>query len=134
MLPAIDGAVAAMSEPMVSHDCVGVLPALQAVANSVKVVQSGQGADEVFVGYNSYPPLADGRRRGPSPAYTPRFFDPPDDDLAAILERERRPQDPSRDFVPEHLARDGRPPHVDAALRIDSRSCWSTSWSNGWTT
>ena len=61
MLPALDGAIGAMSEPMVSHDCVAFYLLSQEVAKHVKVVQSGQGADEVFAGYHWYP--ADGRRR-----------------------------------------------------------------------
>ena len=61
MLPALDGAIGAMSEPMVSHDCVAFYLLSQEVAKHVKVVQSGQGADEVFARL----PLvsADGRAR-----------------------------------------------------------------------
>ena len=51
MLPALDGAIAAMSEPMVSHDAVAFYLLSQEVSKSYKVVQSGQGADEVFAGY-----------------------------------------------------------------------------------
>ena len=57
MLPALDGAIGAMSEPMVSHDCVAFYLLSQEVAKHVKVVQSGQGADEVFAGYHWYPPM-----------------------------------------------------------------------------
>ena len=67
MLPALDGAIGAMSEPMVSHDCVAFYLLSQEVAKHVKVVQSGQGADEVFAGYHWYPPMAErdiARRRG----------------------------------------------------------------------
>ncbi len=56
MLPALEGAIGAMSEPMVSHDCVAFYLLSQEVAKHVKVVQSGQGADEVFAGYHWYPP------------------------------------------------------------------------------
>ncbi|WP_062908653.1 N-acetylglutaminylglutamine amidotransferase, partial [Mycobacterium avium] len=59
MLPALDGAIGAMSEPMVSHDCVAFYLLSQEVARHVKVVQSGQGADEVFAGYHWYPPMGD---------------------------------------------------------------------------
>ena len=57
-----------MSEPMVSHDCVAFYLLSEDVSKSVKVVQSGQGADEVLAGYDWYPPLAGvaarRRRRG----------------------------------------------------------------------
>jgi asparagine synthase (glutamine-hydrolysing) len=57
--PAVDGAIGAMSEPMVSHDCVAFYLLSQEVSRHVTVVQSGQGADEIFAGYDWYPPLAD---------------------------------------------------------------------------
>ena len=59
MLPALEGAIAAMSEPMVSHDVVGFYLLSREVAKHVKVVQSGQGADEVFAGYDWYPPVGE---------------------------------------------------------------------------
>ena len=58
LLPGIDAAIGAMSEPMVSHDCVAFYLLSQEVSRHVKVVQSGQGADEVLGGYDWYPPLA----------------------------------------------------------------------------
>ena len=54
---ALPSAIAAMSEPMVSHDAVAFWLLSEAVARERKVVQSGQGADEVFGGYYWYPPL-----------------------------------------------------------------------------
>ena len=68
---------AAMSEPMVSHDCVAFYLLSQEVVKHVKVVQSGQGADEVFAGYHWYPPMAGrrvDRRRRRRPTRT-AFFD-----------------------------------------------------------
>ena len=71
MLPALAGAIGAMSEPMVSHDCVAFyLLSPRRSAKHVKVVQSGQGADEVFAGYHWYPPMAEPRRR-PGDALAP---------------------------------------------------------------
>ncbi len=53
---------------MVSHDCVAFYLLSEEVSKYVKVVQSGQGADEVLGGYDWYPPLAGvpprRRRRG----------------------------------------------------------------------
>ncbi|MBV8348863.1 MAG: N-acetylglutaminylglutamine amidotransferase, partial [Mycolicibacterium sp.] len=59
LLPAVPKAIAAMSEPMVSHDCVAFYLLSEEVSKSVKVVQSGQGADEILAGYDWYPPLAE---------------------------------------------------------------------------
>jgi asparagine synthetase B (glutamine-hydrolysing) len=52
LLPAVDAAIEAMSEPMVSHDCVAFYLLAEEVSRSVTVVQSGQGADEIFAGYD----------------------------------------------------------------------------------
>src|SRR5690606_7117891 len=41
-------AIHAMSEPMVSHDAIGFYLLSEEVSRHVKVVQSGQGADEIF--------------------------------------------------------------------------------------
>jgi len=57
VLDALPGVVAAMNEPMVSHDVVAFYLLSREVARSVKVVQSGQGADEVFAGYHWYQPM-----------------------------------------------------------------------------
>jgi asparagine synthase (glutamine-hydrolysing) len=54
-LSALPSAVAAMSEPMTSHDAIGFYLLSQEVSKHIKVVQSGQGADEVFGGYHWYP-------------------------------------------------------------------------------
>jgi asparagine synthase (glutamine-hydrolysing) len=121
LLPAIDGAVAAMSEPMVSHDCVAFYLLSQEVAKSVKVVQSGQGADEVLGGYDWYPPLADVARADAVDAYARVFFDRPFSDLAKLLNPEWLiDADAPRQFITEQFGRPGAQTALDAALRNDS--------------
>jgi asparagine synthase (glutamine-hydrolysing) len=120
-IPAVHRAVDAMSEPMVSHDCVAFYLLSQEVSKHVKVVQSGQGADEVFAGYSWYPPLAGVPRDEAVAAYAREFFDRPHEDLARQLAPAWLPDhDASRDFVVGHFGQPGAESTVDAALRLDS--------------
>jgi asparagine synthase (glutamine-hydrolysing) len=120
MLPALDGAIAAMSEPMVSHDAVAFYLLSQEVSRSHKVVQSGQGADEVFAGYSWYPPLAEADGSG-ADAYRAAFFDRPHAEMAQTLQaRYLLDEDPSRAFLGEHFEQDGADGPVDRALRLDT--------------
>ncbi|GGL15339.1 asparagine synthetase B [Sphaerisporangium melleum] len=122
LLPSLENAVAAMSEPMVSHDCVAFHLLSQEVSQHVKVVQSGQGADEVFAGYDWYPPLENVARDDAAEAYAKVFFDRPHEDLAAILQPDHLAgADVSTAFVRDHLAGPGADTALDAVLRLDTR-------------
>jgi asparagine synthase (glutamine-hydrolysing) len=122
LLPAVDAAVAAMSEPMVSHDAVAFYLLSEEVSHEIKVVQSGQGADEVFAGYDWYPPLEGVPRDQAVEAYSKVFFDRPDAELRRMLEPEWLLScDPSSAFVADHFAMAGAPTTLDAALRLDQR-------------
>ncbi len=57
LLTRLPEAVAAMNEPMVSHDCIGFYLLSEAVSRHGGGA-GGQGADEVFGGYHWYPKLA----------------------------------------------------------------------------
>src|SRR5690606_38020855 len=103
LIEALPGVIAAMSEPMVSYDNVGFYLLAEEVSKHIKVVQSGQGADEVFGGYHWYPPLA-----GSTDAvsdYARVFFDRSDAALRRQVHPDWLPEgDASRDFVAGHFA------------------------------
>lgn len=118
---ALESAVRAMSEPMMSHDVVAFHLLSEQVAKEVKVVQSGQGADEVFAGYHWYPAMAGAPRHQAAEAYIDTYFDRSHAELAGILEpgflAER---DASADFVRAHMAAAGAETALDADLRLDT--------------
>ena len=122
VLPAVEQAIAAMSEPMVSHDCVAFYLLSREVSKTVKVVQSGQGADEIFAGYDWYPPMAGVERIDAPEMYESVFVDRSNDSLNALLQPGRQlGYDPSRSFIRDHFGVPGADTALDAALRIDSQ-------------
>ncbi|KQT85737.1 N-acetylglutaminylglutamine amidotransferase [Aurantimonas sp. Leaf443] len=115
----LPGTIQAMSEPMVSYDNVGFYLLSREVSKHIKVVQSGQGADEVFAGYHWYPKMQGAA--DPAAAYAAAFFDR---DHAA-LKRHLSPawvldRDVTGDFVRDQFAMPGADDPVSKALRIDT--------------
>jgi asparagine synthase (glutamine-hydrolysing) len=127
LAPALEHTVRAMSEPMISHDCVAFFLLGHAVSRQLTVVQSGQGADEVLAGYHWYPPLVGVRREHAVDAYAAVFFDRGPAELARVIDPDLlwsigddRALDAARDYVSAHFSQRGVQTAVDAALRIDT--------------
>ncbi len=119
LMAALPQTIAAQSEPMVSYDNVGFFLLSREVSKHVKVVQSGQGADEVFAGYHWYPKLAGSNR--PLDDYAASFFDRDQQKMARHLQPQWLGEDVSRDFVAGHFAQPGASDPVDKALRLDTQ-------------
>jgi len=118
VLPSLEACVRAMSEPMVSHDVIGFFLLSQEVSHHVKVVQSGQGADEVFAGYHWYPPLLESSDAVAD--YARVFCDRDHAEMAEVLEGARLGEDWSRAFLHEEFSRPGATEAIDRALRLDT--------------
>ncbi|MEA2592852.1 MAG: hypothetical protein QOD62_2683 [Actinomycetota bacterium] len=120
VLDALPGAIRAMSEPMVSHDVVAFYLLSEEVSRHVKVVQSGQGADEVFAGYHWYQKMARAEGDGLD-VYVAAFFDRTHAQVNAALSPDYcLDEDVSRAFVEASFAAPGARTPLRRALRIDS--------------
>jgi asparagine synthase (glutamine-hydrolysing) len=118
VLEALPGTIQAMSEPMMSHDAVGFYLLSREVSRHVKVVQSGQGADEVFGGYHWYPRLLDSNDL--TTDYANVYFDRDHDEMREALDPCLMNGDYSREFIDKFFekAEGSRP--VDKALQLDT--------------
>lgn len=117
-LPALLDCIGNMSEPMVSHDNVGFYMLSQEVAKYVKVVQSGQGADEIFGGYHWYPPMLDSKDA--LATYKQAFFDRDHSDYCQLMHERFHREDFATQFVAEHFERAGEEAPIDKAMRLDA--------------
>lgn len=117
-LPNLPKCIRAMSEPMVSHDAIGFYLLSQEVAKHVKVVQSGQGADEIFAGYRWYPPML--QSEDAVADYARVFFDRGHSEFAEAVHPRFVSDDHSLRFVRDHFAHAGAARAIDRVLRIDT--------------
>ncbi len=117
-IDALPGMVAAMSEPMMSHDAIGFYLLSREVAKDVKVAQSGQGADEIFGGYHWYPALM--RSNDATEDYARVYFDRGHAEMAELVAPPLMNGDYSRDFV-DAFFRDCRSASpIDQTLQLDA--------------
>jgi asparagine synthase (glutamine-hydrolysing) len=118
LMGALPATIAAMSEPMVSYDNVAFYLLSREVARHLKVVQSGQGADEVFAGYHWYPKLA--ASADPTGDYARAFFDRDHADYLATVGERYATDDASRAFLEREFAAGHGGSAVEKALHLDT--------------
>ncbi len=113
-------AVANMAEPMFGQDAIGFYLLSEQVAKHVKVVQSGQGADEVFGGYFWYPQAHADKNPDLLKRLAPYYFDREHDEMAAMLQPAFHTHDYTGDLVRELLESPDAEETLDAVLRADT--------------
>jgi len=119
VLAALPEVVDQMSEPMVSQDVAAFYLLSQRVSQSVKVVMSGQGADEVFGGYFWYPQM-DGERGTPLEKFARHYFDRDHAEYLATVGDAYAVDDVTSELVAARLAEPDADSFLDQVLRFDA--------------
>jgi asparagine synthase (glutamine-hydrolysing) len=113
-------AVDAMAEPMVGQDAVAFYLLAEQVSREVKVVQSGQGADEVFGGYFWYPRmLAEDPARPAVERFRDHYFDRDHAEFLATVDPAYHGDDHTAALVAARLAEPDADTFLDQVLRFD---------------
>jgi asparagine synthase (glutamine-hydrolysing) len=117
-LEALPASIEAMAEPMMSHDAVGFFLLSKEVSKHVKVVQSGQGADEVFAGYHWYLKLLSSN--DVSRDYARIYFDRDHVEMKEVLHPSLMNRDFSAEFIEDFFSRCNGNGPVDKVLQLDT--------------
>lgn len=118
-LEALPHAIHAMAEPQMSHDAVAFLLLSQEVAKHVKVIQSGQGADEVFGGYHWYPKLMGST--DPVADYARAYHDRDHAEMRQALSPDLIGADYSRDYLARFFGDSKSASAIDKTLELDQQ-------------
>ena len=112
-------AVDAMAEPMFGQDAVAFYLLAEQVSKEIKVVQSGQGADEVFGGYFWYPRMMNESEGAPVQRFARHYFDRDHEEFLHTVTPGFRGGDHTSALIAELLAEPESDSFMDAVLRMD---------------
>jgi asparagine synthase (glutamine-hydrolysing) len=112
-------AVLQMAEPMVSQDVIAFYLLGERVSKQVKVVLSGQGADEVFGGYFWYPRM-DAAEGSALERFRTHYFDRDHDEYLEMVTLAYHVPDVTSRLVAEALAQPQADTFIDQVLRFDA--------------
>jgi len=112
-------AVDVMAEPMVGQDAVAFYMLSEQVSKEVKVVQSGQGADEVFAGYFWYPQMHEAQGEDELERFSSRYFDRDHEEYLQTVSKQFQGDDHTGKLVRNLLAKGNADEYLDKVLKLD---------------
>jgi len=119
VLDYLPDAVDAMAEPMVGQDAVAFYMLSEQVSREVKVVQSGQGADEVFAGYFWYPQMHEAQGEDDLQRFASRYFDRDHEEYLQTVSAAYQGEDHTSKLIAERLKKGEADEYLDRVLRLD---------------
>lgn len=119
VLKRLPEAVDAMAEPMFGQDAVAFYLLSERVSKEIKVVQSGQGADEVFGGYFWYPRMQAETSGSRLERFRKHYFDRDHDEFLSMVTALYRGDDHTSNYVAGRLDDALSDDFIDAVLKFD---------------
>ena len=119
VLPRLPEAVDAMAEPMFGQDAVAFYLLSEQVSKHIKVVQSGQGADEVFGGYFWYPRMLAETEGTRLERFRKHYFDRDHAEFLRMVQPAYRGEDWTGQYIADRLADARSDTFLDAVLKLD---------------
>lgn len=113
-------AILNMAEPIFGQDAIGFYLLSEQVSQSVRVVQSGQGADEVFAGYFWYPQMANSTEKDPLKRFSEYYFDRDHAEWLQMVGKNYQIGDVTGEYIRAQLTKPGADTYLDQVLRLDS--------------
>lgn len=118
VLPRLPEAFANMAEPMFGQDAVAFYLLSEVVSKEVKVVQSGQGADEVFGGYFWYPRMHHSIKQGIN-RFSDEYFDRDHAEYLQTVDKRFHTEDVTSELMQDLLDEVEADVYIDRVMAVD---------------
>jgi len=118
VLPRLSEAVMNMAEPIVGQDAVAFYLLSEQVSKHIKVVLSGQGADEAFAGYFWYPRMAT-EKGDEIERFSKHYVDRPHEEYLQAVMPTYQGDNHTSNWLNKEFAKTGADSFIDKVFRTD---------------
>lgn len=118
VLPRLGEAIANMAEPMVGQDAVAFYLLSEQVSKHIKVVLSGQGADEAFAGYFWYPRMQS-ETGSEVERFSKHYVDRPYEEYLQTVNQQYHGGNHTKDWLNKEFAKTNADEFMDKVFRTD---------------